>query len=87
MNTERRTIIRTAAWSLPVIAAAIAVPAATASTPTAVRKPIKCEREPNHGHGGGVGNRWWIVYYDDGTADVLDNGTVMSNEELRELCR
>lgn len=30
---ERRAIVKGAAWSLPVIAAAVAVPASTASTP------------------------------------------------------
>lgn len=34
MTVERRTIIKGAAWSVPVIAAAVATPLATASTPT-----------------------------------------------------
>ena len=34
---DRRSVVKTAAWSVPVIAAAIAAPAAAASTPTAVK--------------------------------------------------
>lgn len=32
-NIERRRIVKGAAWAVPVIAAAVAVPASTASTP------------------------------------------------------
>jgi len=34
MNVDRRTVITSAAWSIPVIAAAIATPLAAASQPT-----------------------------------------------------
>ena len=85
MTIGRWTIIKSAAWSLPVVAAAVAVPQAAASAPP--RKPVACERTPNHGHGGGQGNTWWTVYYDDGTAQVLDQGTVMSDKQLKEACR
>ncbi|MGN8024722.1 hypothetical protein [Microbacterium sp. 22242] len=81
----RRTIIKSAAWSLPVIAAVTAVPLAAASA--APRTALRCERTPNHGHGGGTGNGWWTVSYSDGTAAVLSNGTVMSDPALRALCK
>ncbi len=87
MTHTRRTVIKSAAWSLPVIAAAIAVPLAAASTVPTPRKPLLCTKEPNHGHGGGKGNAWWRVIYDDGTAEILDNGTVMSTRELKEVCK
>lgn len=83
---ERRTVIKGAAWSMPVIAAAVAVPASSASTSTAAM-PQTCTKLPNHGHGGDVGNSWWQVTYSDDTERLLDNGTVMRDRELRELCR
>jgi hypothetical protein len=84
--TTRRTVIKSAAWSLPVIAAAVAVPLASASAPQE-RQVLSCTLEPNHGHGGGTGNAWWRVIYDNGQAAILDNGAVMSDRKLREACR
>ena len=42
LGVTRRTVVKTAAWSVPVIAAAIAVPASTASTTS----PVSCEALP-----------------------------------------
>ena len=43
-GVTRRTIVKTAAWSLPVVALAVAVPAATASTSTT--PPTGCDALP-----------------------------------------
>lgn len=82
---SRRTIIRAAAWSLPVIAAAVAVPTATSSARP--RTPLRCERAANHGHGGSSGNAWWTVIYSDGTTALRSQGVVMSDPALRTLCK
>lgn len=89
---ERRTVIKGAAWTIPVIAAATAIPTAAASSQLTPPKPIACSKQPNHGHGGGTGNGWWQVTYWDEAAGktyvgMVDNGTVMSTPELRELCK
>lgn len=83
----RRTVVMSAAWSLPVIAAAVATPLASASVVTPPVYPISCVRLSNHGHGGDTGNDWWLVTYSDGSTDTLDNGTVMSDPELRKLAK
>jgi hypothetical protein len=90
-DTTRRTVVKGAAWSLSVIAAAIAVPHAAASQVTKPQ-PIACKKAPNHGHGGDRGNAWWqVTYWDEASGktyvEMIDNGTVMSTPELRELCR
>lgn len=87
MNTLSRRTVLHAAWSAPVIAAAIGAPAMAASTPPVDKYVLKCEKKPNHGHGGDTGNDWWEVYYSDGSFEVLDNGTVMSDPDLREICK
>lgn len=83
-DLNRRAVVIGAAWSIPVILASIATPLAAAST--VERVPIGCVYLQNHGHGGSKGNDWWAVTYNDGSTAVLDNGTVMSNPELKRLC-
>lgn len=80
----RRSVVLGAAWSVPVIAAAIATPLAAASLPP--RIPIACVYLQNHGHDGDKKNNWWQVMYNDGTTRILDNGTVQSDRELKALC-
>lgn len=82
---KRREFIRGAAWSVPVVVAAVAVPLASASA--VPRRPVQCIKLPNHGHGGNVSNDWWEVTYSDGSKELLDNGTVMSNKALKNLCK
>ncbi|WP_251050731.1 MULTISPECIES: hypothetical protein [unclassified Microbacterium] len=81
---SRRTVVLGAAWSVPVIAAAIATPLAAASTTP--RIPIACVYLQNNGHAGDKRNDWWQVTYNDGTTQILDNGTVQSDRELKALC-
>jgi hypothetical protein len=83
-DVTRRAIVTHAAWSIPVIAASTATPLAAASvTP---RTPIACVYLQNNGHDGDKRNDWWHVTYDDGTVQILDNGTVQSDRELKALC-
>lgn len=84
---ERRTVLKSAAWSLPVIAAAVAVPLAAASQSVI---PVKCIRiADNHGHGGTPGNKgWWQGVYSDGSVtDPMSNGEAMSDKTWGPLCR
>lgn len=89
----RRAVVHSAAWSVPVIAAAIATPLAAASGPTETeppRTPAKCIRiKPNHGHGGNPGNKeWWQGVYSDGsTTEPMSNGQAMSDPVWGPLCR
>lgn len=76
--TGRRTVLKAAAWSVPVIAVSVAVPLAAAST---VRKPVHCERLTVKGQ------PWWLVVFDDGTTETLHNGDVMRDRELKGLCK
>lgn len=86
--TPRRAFLTASAWAVPVIAVAVAAPAAAASMDTTEPAfPISCEKKPNHGHGGDTGNQWWIVTYSDGSTIPMDNGTVMSNKTLKGLCK
>lgn len=82
---DRRTFVKGAAWSVPIVAVAAAVPLAAASTDPVY--PISCVYLENHGHGGNTGNDWWLVTYSDKSTKTLDNGTVMSNDSLKKLCK
>lgn len=82
---DRRTVLKGAAWSVPVIAAVAATPLAAASAQQIY--PISCVYLDNHGHGGNTGNSWWFVTYSDGSERTLDNGTVMRDKRLKELCK
>jgi len=86
-DISRRAIVKGAAWSLPVIAAAVAIPQATASTVPVQKYPVSCEYLGNHGHGGDSGNEWCFVLNDAGTTETLDNGTVMRNKDLKQICK
>lgn len=77
MSIDRRTVLKAGAWSVPVIAVAIATPLASASV--APKTPVKCERTDSK-------NPWWNVYYSDGSVEVLHNGDVMSDKTLQALC-
>src|SRR5690606_8193441 len=79
VTVTRRKVIHSAAWSIPVIAAAVAVPLAAASEPP--RIPVSCEKLNQQGQ------PHYMVTYNDGTSEIYDNGTVNSNKELKALCR
>jgi hypothetical protein len=84
MTVTRRTVVRSAAWSLPVIAAAVAVPLAAASTaqPPAAAVPVKCVQLSGPPH-----KTWQGVYSDGTTTEPMDNGTAMSDKTWGPLCR
>lgn len=79
MTTTRRQTIAAAAWTLPVIAAAVAAPASAASIPVVVG-PLECRRLP------GKGKPLWLGIYSDGTTINMPNGEAMSGE-FGMLCR
>lgn len=86
----RRTVIKSAAWSLPVIAVAVAAPLAAASVTPEPKVPVKCIRiKPNHGHGGKPGNKdWWEGVYSDGShTKPMSNGEAMSDPVWGPICR
>lgn len=88
MTVERRTVLKGAAWAVPVVAVAVSTPLSAASTVSVI--PAKCIRiTPNHGHGGDPGNKdWWQGVYSDGsTTKPMSNGEAMSSKEWGELCR
>lgn len=87
IDISRRKIIKSAAWSLPVIAAAVATPLAAASQVPTQKYPVSCKYLGNHGHGGDTSNDWWFITYSDGSTETLDNGTVMRNKALKEICK
>lgn len=62
-GTSRRAVVRSAAWSLPVIAVAVAAPGAAASTPPDPKTPVTC------------GNR---ASGDNGTYTVDDSRVIVS---------
>lgn len=76
----RRTVIR-AAWSVPVIAAAVAVPQAAASTAPDENPavPAACIRLTKH--------EWQGVFSDGTTTHVMSNGEAMSHPVWGDLCR
>lgn len=80
-NPSRRNIVNSAAWSLPVIAAAVAAPAASASLPPA-KEALSCHKIRH----GGPGGHQWVGMYSDGSTVTMTNGDAMSGE-FGELCR
>lgn len=85
-NTEnqgitRRNVVKGAAWSVPVIAVAVATPLAAASGPTETdppKIPIACTK---------AGKNMWTVAYNDGTSETLHQGQVDRDKTLQALCR
>ncbi len=76
----RRTVVKGAAWSLPVIAAAVAAPMATASTPTTERIPVSCLLL------NGTGSPQYDVQYADGTHVTMPRHEVVHDDRLKEMC-
>lgn len=79
-GTSRRSVVKGAAWSLPVIAIAVAAPAASASE--APVEPVACHKIKHAGNGGHV----WVGTYSDGTSVTMTNGEAMSGE-FGPICR
>lgn len=79
-NPSRRSVVNSAAWSLPVIAAAVAAPQASASA--LPKEPLACHKIKHAGQGG----HQWVGTYSDGSTVTMTNGTAMSGE-FGELCR
>lgn len=66
-NIDRRTVLRSAAWSAPVIALAIASPAASASGDPTPPKGCQYGNYPGRGSGGDSNdNGWYQTIYADG---------------------
>lgn len=76
---HRRTVVKSAAWSLPVIMAAVAVPLAAASQ--VERLPLTCTRLTSKGQ------PMYQVAYADGSTQTYNNGEVNSDKTLQALCR
>lgn len=74
---NRRQFVHGAAWSVPVIMAAVAVPLAAAST-VAERIPVECTP---------LDKTWWQVAYNDGSTETLHQGDVNRDKTLQALCR
>ena len=73
----RRTIIKSAAWAMPVVAVAVSVPSAVAS----VAQPCKCVRLNQKGQ------PHYQVFYTDGTDQIFNNGEINRDKTLQALCR
>ena len=75
---ERRTVIKGAAWSVPVIAAAVAAPLAAASTPP--RRAIACTLL------NGTGHPFYDVLYSDQKHETLSRDAVAQDKDLLCMC-
>lgn len=80
-DISRRTAVLGAAWAVPVIMAAVAVPLAAASTVPAENPPLSCTRIE------GKGQPMYHVSYLDGTIRTMHQGEVNSDKVLQALCR
>lgn len=80
MEITRRAALKASAWSVPIIAVAVATPLAAASVPIE-RLPLTCTPLNNKGQ------PHYQVAYSDGSTEILDNGTVNSDKVLQALCR
>lgn len=80
-DISRRTAVLGAAWAVPVIMAAVAVPLAAASTVPEQRIPLECTRVEKKGQ------PLYHIAYNDGSTEVLTNGEVNSDKVLQALCR
>lgn len=80
-DINRRTVVLGAAWSVPVIMAAVAVPLAAASTTPEANPLISCTRID------GKGQPMYNAVYVDGTSLIVDQGTVNSDKEMQAKCR
>jgi len=81
-EVSRRTVVLGAAWSVPVIAAAVAVPLAAASTPPTPMPVWEfCERID------AKGQPTYLAKPFGGEPRVVTQGEVNSDKELQALCR
>lgn len=77
---SRRLVLKSAAWSIPVIAVAVATPLASASVPPE-RVPLTCTplNEKGQPH--------YFLTFSDGSSETLNQGEVNSNKEYQAMCR
>lgn len=78
---SRRQILKASAWAVPVIALAIAAPAAAASTTAPVFDPlaVSCAPLPTKGQ------PMWLVTYSDGQYETITNDQAM--RQHHDLCK
>lgn len=76
----RRTVVKFAAWSIPVIAVAVATPLASASVLPA-RTCVSCIPLSDKGQ-----PHYFLTFSDQSTA-TLNQGEVNSNKEYQAMCR
>lgn len=79
----RRAVVHGAAWSVPVILAAVAVPLAAASTvpnPSGDPFPVSCG-EPNR-----TGQPFYPITMSDGTVKMVHRSDVVADPELKAKC-
>lgn len=74
VDVDRRTVNRAMAWSVPVVMAAVAAPAATGSQPT----PPTVTATPGTGTKGGSANARYVDFAVDFTSDQAVTITLMS---------
>lgn len=80
-ETTRRDIVKGAAWSVPIIALAVAAPASAASTPAEPKLPYSCE------HIGDKKNTLWQGTYTNGEIIHMTHSEAMSSKVWGKLCR
>lgn len=80
MNLTRRTVVKSAAWSIPVIAIAVATPLASASVPPE-KVCISCVPLNDKGQ-----PHYFLTFSDQSTA-TLNQGEVNRNKEYQAMCR
>ena len=82
-NPTRRTVLKSAAWSVPVIAVAVSVPLAAASTaPEPADRPISCTLI------NGTGRPTYNVGYLSGRSEILFRSQITTHEDswLKAAC-
>lgn len=80
---NRRTALVSAAWSVPVIALAVAAPAAAASTVAPTPFPASCHEVDTDPE---TMTRYWIGIYSDGSTVEMKHSYAMSSV-FGPLCR
>lgn len=76
---DRRTLLKGAAWAVPVLAVSVATPIAAASMTPSI--PVSCVLLNS------TGSPFYRVTYNDGTSETLHRSEVAKNKELKTLCK
>lgn len=80
MEITRRNLVKGAAWSVPVIAVASAVPLASASTTPPEKIPVSCVLLND------TGSPYYRVEYSTGPGATLHRSEVVKDKVLKEMC-